>query len=181
MTKFNPLRIGVTGHQLLQQRLNSQEAPHTEELAWQWVEGEFAALLSKAQGQVVISCLAAGADQRLTRAGLEHGTSIEVILASKGYEETFDKAADRQEFEHLLARASAIFHTDYPEPSEEAYYAAGKMVVQHSDLLVAVWDGLDAVGLGGTGDVVAYARDHGRDTLHLDPIRRSVHWLKAKE
>jgi hypothetical protein len=32
-------------------------------------------------------------------------------------------------------------------------------VVEASELLVAVWDGEPARGLGGTADVVAYARE----------------------
>jgi hypothetical protein len=34
-------------------------------------------------------------------------------------------------------------------------------VVQRSDVLLAVWDGLPARWFGGTGDVVAYARERG--------------------
>ena len=34
-------------------------------------------------------------------------------------------------------------------------------MLKDADLLIAVWDGLPARGLGGTADVVAYARDHG--------------------
>lgn len=183
ITKSDAMRIGITGHQILDKRLLDQGAQHTAAIAWQWVEEEFAALLAQYRDRetVVISCLASGADQRLSRLGIAHGARLEVILASKGYGETFDASADRKEFARLLALAGAVFPTNYPAPSEEAYSAAGKIVVQRSDLLVAVWDGLDAVGLGGTGDIVAYARDQGRDALHLDPIRRSVHWLKAEE
>jgi hypothetical protein len=41
---------------------------------------------------------------------------------------------------------------------EEAYYAAGRYIVDHADRLIAVWDGDPPRGLGGTADVVDYAR-----------------------
>jgi hypothetical protein len=38
---------------------------------------------------------------------------------------------------------------------------AGKVVVDRSSVLVAVWDGQPSRGLGGTADVVRYARERG--------------------
>ncbi|MCA1708813.1 MAG: hypothetical protein LC808_38260, partial [Actinobacteria bacterium] len=49
----------------------------------------------------------------------------------------------------------------YDSPSEDAFFAAGRRVVDLSDVVVAVWDGMEAKGKGGTGDVVTYARDNG--------------------
>jgi hypothetical protein len=37
-----------------------------------------------------------------------------------------------------------------------------------------VWDGEPAKGLGGTGDVVGYAVQKGKDLIHLNPVNRSV-------
>jgi hypothetical protein len=38
---------------------------------------------------------------------------------------------------------------------------AGRVVVDRSSVLVAAWDGQPSRGLGGTADVVAYARERG--------------------
>jgi len=40
----------------------------------------------------------------------------------------------------------------------EAYEQVGRYVVDHSDVVIAVWDGQQAQGRGGTADVVAYTR-----------------------
>jgi len=45
----------------------------------------------------------------------------------------------------------------------------GRWVVDHSDHLVAVWDGMAARGPGGTGDVVAYARERGHPVTVVTP------------
>jgi hypothetical protein len=57
---------------------------------------------------------------------------------------------------------------------QESYFAAGKKVVDATDLLVAVWDGKPAKGLGGTADIVKYARQELKPIIHVDPISRSV-------
>jgi hypothetical protein len=44
---------------------------------------------------------------------------------------------------------------------EDAYCAAGEAVVERSDVLLAVWDGRPAKGIGGTGEVVAAAGRSG--------------------
>jgi hypothetical protein len=41
--------------------------------------------------------------------------------------------------------------------------------VNRSDRLLAVWDGKPAQGLGGTGDIVAYAKSRGLPTTVIWP------------
>ncbi len=43
-----------------------------------------------------------------------------------------------------------------------------------SEMLVAVWDGKLATGLGGTADAVGYALQCGKRIVHLDPVSRTV-------
>lgn len=50
----------------------------------------------------------------------------------------------------------------FDEPSEKAYWSAGQEIVNQADRLLAVWDGQPAAGLGGTADVVRYARAQGK-------------------
>jgi hypothetical protein len=177
------MKIGITGHQSLDKRLQTQGAHHSEAEAWVWVEEKFVDVLagSAVEKTIVISSLAAGADQRLSRLASDRGASLEVIVPAADLITTFTNVADRDEYESLLARAIEIIHLDFPEPSEAAYFAAGKQVVDRADMIIAVWDGRDAEGLGGTGDVVTYAHEQGLKILQLDPIRRRVHQISSKE
>jgi hypothetical protein len=106
--------------------------------------------------------LAAGADQLVATAVLRAGGRLHVILPSRGYERTFDAREDLVRFRSLLEAADAVISLEYAEPSEEAFLAAGKSIVDHCDVLIAVWDGEPARGLGGTADVVGYARHTGK-------------------
>ena len=40
--------------------------------------------------------------------------------------------------------------------------------------MFAVWDGQPAADVGGTGDIVQYARDVGRLLTVFDPVTRTV-------
>ncbi|MDP9110532.1 MAG: hypothetical protein M3M96_02725, partial [Candidatus Eremiobacteraeota bacterium] len=57
----------------------------------------------------------------------------------------------------------------YDAPTGEAFLAAGKYLVENSDILFAVWDGEPSRGIGGTADVVSYARSAGRHIVRINP------------
>ncbi len=142
------MRVGVTGH---------QQAPQH---AWDYVEREMRSRLVVAAPPLVgVTSLAAGADQLFARLVLEVGGAVEVIVPSDGYGDTFDDGG--AEYRFLLGRAASSTKLEFAAPSEEAFFEAGKRIVRTVDLVIAVWDGEDAKGVGGTADVVRYARSRG--------------------
>jgi hypothetical protein len=142
---------------------------------WRWVEQEFDSLLhSWPEPYIGVTSLAIGADQLFARAVLRRGGSLEVIIPFAGYERTFKEWQDKQEYYRLLRLASRVEVLDKSGSDEDAYFASGKRVVDLSTLLVAVWDGRPAAGLGGTGDVVNYAAQQFKRTIHLNPVTREV-------
>lgn len=74
----------------------------------------------------------------------------------------------------LRAAARTETKLGYLGRSNEAYLAAMKWVVAHSDVLVAAWDGLPPVDVGGTGDAVNQAILRHRAWVHLNVIDQSV-------
>lgn len=56
---------------------------------------------------------------------------------------------------HTLNRTIKLVE---PSVREEAYLAAGSYVLEHCDVLVALWDGVRTQGKGGTGEIVDLAR-----------------------
>ena len=161
------MKIGITGHQRL-------KAP----ASWDWVKQEFDRLLSSLAPPLTgVTSLAIGADQLFAEAILEHGGSLKVIVPFAGYEFTFSEGDDRKQYLRLLASASDREILDKHGSDEEAYLAAGQCVVDRSQLLLAVWDGTPAAGIGGTGDVVNYALQQGRKLIHLNPVTREINDL----
>jgi hypothetical protein len=154
------MKVGITGHQELDDPT--------------WVKDEILRVLRKQEYPLIgVSSLALGADQLFAQAILDCSGSLEVIIPFEGYIETFD-TLERSEYERLLKEASSIEVLSTCSTDEEAYLAAGIKVVNSVDLLIAVWDGNPAAGLGGTGDVVEYAVHQGKRYVHINPITKSV-------
>ncbi|WP_171471170.1 hypothetical protein [Frigoriglobus tundricola] len=122
-----------------------------------------------AGGTCVLVALAEGGDQAFTDAALALGIPVDVVLPCTLYEDTFEGAEAKAKYHSLLAQSNNVVTLDYVEPSEDAFLAAGKYVVDHCDLLVTLWNGKQAAGKGGTGDVVEYARSLGRPLIHVHP------------
>lgn len=114
----------------------------------------------------LVTALAAGADQLIATEAIELGASVEAVIPSKNYESTFPEPHARLEYRRLLRQAQSVVTLNFPMPSEDAFWEAGKAVVNRCEVLLAVWDGQAARGLGGTTDVVRYAREQGRE-IHV--------------
>ena len=144
-------RIGVTGHQNIPAE------------AIEFISASVRDLVRKAPPPVVgLSSLAEGADQLFADAVTEAGGHLNVVVPSRDYERTFASKPARTTYRRLLALASEVHELEFAEPTEAAFLAAGVYIVDHCELLIAVWDGAVARGRGGTGDIVDYARQRQR-------------------
>ena len=123
--------------------------------------------------KIGISCLAVGADQLFAARVVGLAGTLEVILPFEHYEQTLD-VSEREGFARLLGAAARVVVLGGERDSEEAYFAAGRRVVEESDAIIAVWNHLPAEGKGGTGDVVACARSLHRPITCIDPFARTV-------
>jgi hypothetical protein len=155
--------VGVTGH---------LEAPCA---VWRHTAAAFAQFLADVPDPQVLTNLAPGADQMCALLLRHHhpAATLKVILPAADYATTMTRSGAHR-FHRLIASASHVAVLGFPRSGPEAYSAAGQAVVDRCDLLVAVWDGEPARGPGGTGDVVAYAREVGCPVRVLWPagVRR---------
>ena len=143
-------RIAISGHRGLPDL--------TADLVDKAIRGTLAETGPEVTG---ISCLADGADQIFARAVTDLGGSLEAIIPAGQYRDELP-ADSHPEYDRLLARAAAVRRLSFAEPTSESYMAASKLMIDTADELYAVWDGQPARGYGGTADVVAYARRHGK-------------------
>lgn len=97
------------------------------------------------------------------------GGRLSVIIPARNYVSSFASDIEVEKYHELLSQAVQVRQMPYEEPSDEAYWAAGRQVVDLTDSLLAVWDGQPAAGLGGTADVVQYARSVGRPVVVIWP------------
>jgi hypothetical protein len=162
------MKAGITGHQAL---------GSPGDVAW--VRRTLARLVREEGATAGVSSLAEGADQVFAEVLRDAGLPLVAVLPCAGYEAAFRSPGARAAYAALLAEAAERVQLPFDAPSELAFLAAGKEVVERCDLLLAVWDGAPARGLGGTADVVAFAVARGRRTLHVQPAARTVRVLQA--
>jgi hypothetical protein len=127
------------------------------------------------------SPLAEGADRLFAEEALRLGYRLNCVMpfAMGSFEDDF---AGPESFEHasldrfrgILGKAeSAKVLTRFElngrrERAREAYESAGRVVLNQSDLLIAVWDGGGANGVGGTVDTLRAAVEYNVPTLWID-------------
>lgn len=148
--------VGLSGHQMM------------PEAAYHYASTAIDKYLSQHSGVTGICSLAAGSDQLFATKIIDSGNSLVVVIPCKGYEATFDEEG-LAKYNALLSKAARIETLEFDSPSEEAFFAAGKRVTELSDELIAVWDGKKAKGLGGTADIVEYARSLNKQVLVFWP------------
>ncbi len=69
--------------------------------------------------------------------------------------------------EAVLPRALSTQVEPQTERRDDAYLTCGHRTVDESDVLIALWNGDPAAGVGGTADVVAYARAQQKPLLWI--------------
>ena len=136
---------------------------------------------------VIISQLAEGADRIVAEAGLAVGFSLEAVLpfAASEFEKDFATKESRDEFNALLSRATSVLALEgNPVERAPAYEAAGLVMLANVDILIAIWNGNNSDGVGGTGEIVCRAIADRVPVMWIDPSRPDMirlSWSTAEE
>ena len=154
------MRVGVTGHQ------------ERDGIDWTWVQTELLDVLTKVNAAVAMSSLAAGTDQFFAAAALQLRLKLVSVIPFEWYEDMFE--GDARRMYRFLRDSSEQVNLALRLPDEEAFLEAGKHIVDGCDVLVAIWDGEPPEGLGGTADVVTYARSRARKLIWINPLSRKI-------
>lgn len=144
------MRIGVTGHS----NLTADSVPLVADAIRD-------ALAENSEPITGVTCLARGADQVFARVVLDMGGTLEVVLPAADYQGRKVEPDNREDFEHLIEKATTVRVMPFETANRDAYAAAGEAILADVEALVAVWDGSPPDGRGGTGDTVSTARQRG--------------------
>ncbi|MBT8142679.1 MAG: hypothetical protein KJO88_09955 [Gammaproteobacteria bacterium] len=184
-----PIAIGITGHRNIHpdaiDRIRQQLTKVFTDLKISYPNSPL----------VLLTPLAEGADQLAAEVALEQGVEIYAVLpmTQDEYGKDFSTSEQRKRFDRLFD--TAVCHKSLnkfdPQAQRDLCYAyVGKWLVDHSDLMLALWNGETNDLTGGTAEVVNYAvnnvfpslktqleADHWpRDkkaVIHIDTLRRS--------
>ena len=145
--------VGVAGHRFLQ---NVDELIPAIDRVLDLIETQW-----PGRSLTAISSLAEGSDRLVTMRVLARPAAKLVVplpLHVAEFMRDFENANSRREFAKLLEQADEIVHVLPEQERPQAYVAAGRYIVEHADILMALWDGEPALGAGGTAAVIVDAR-----------------------
>jgi hypothetical protein len=165
--------IGVTGHRKLEhpELLKEQVNEAIEKVIWSLFDASSSKTIERVKQTRttpvlfrVLSPLAEGADRIVARAVLEYpqASLVAVLpLTVEDYLEDFKTDESKKDFRELLSKSDRpmllrkrSIREDRSDPQDQAdlrraaYEAAGQYVVDHCDVLIAVWNGNPAQGQG---------------------------------
>ena len=168
-----PLTIGVTGHRPA--RLCDADLDVVRGRARDVLTA--IQTTNPASTTTVLPPLAEGADQIVARVALDMGYRLACALPFQrdAYALDFAMATAKAEYHALLMLAEAVVELDgtrtTPEERDIAYAAVGAYTVAHADAMIAIWDGQQARGNGGTAQVVDMALDAGVPVIWIPAAR----------
>lgn len=159
-----PLVIGVTGHR----DLRPADVPQLEEK----IRSFFNTVSEKYPNTplTLLSPLAEGADRLVARVALDLDTRLIVPLPMRRelYEQDFTAPSSRAEFERLINRARHVFvlpvargysEVEIQNPGEARSYQyeqVGAYIARHSQILLALWDGVYTDLVGSTSAIIKF-------------------------
>ena len=173
------LNIGITGH-----RSGVLTAPHVRTLrpivytvfrqlydAAVRLRDTEASFQSDAQAQLRLNtALATGADQIAAICARSSGYFVRALLPFEPteYRKDFDNDEELERFEQALEAADEIVALPGDRSDlEGAYVQVGKSLVGNADVMIAIWDGDQGRGPGGTAHVVEMALEKAVPVIHI--------------
>jgi len=139
------------------------------------------------QSLKLVSPLAEGADCIVTKRMLSTSNASLVALlpfTTEDYLEDFSTQESIREFRDLYQQARQVIELPGSMVREEAYVALGRTLLDHSTILVAIWNGKPANGKGGTAEIVLEARQRRLPLawiLHKQPDSFGSEMIPSKE
>jgi hypothetical protein len=122
------------------------------------------------------TALASGADQVAAICARSSGYFVRALLPFEPteYRNDFAEGEELDGFEQALEAADEIVALPgLRDDPEGAYVQVGESLVGDADVLVAIWDGEQPRGPGGTGHVVALALENSVPVIHVEIARDS--------
>ena len=169
----NKMYIGVSGHRNLKQAQIDTYKQQIKILLLKLIKDNLEKEL------IILSALADGADRLVVDVAIELELRYEVYLpmASHVYKKDFSTTS-LDEYRRLIRSAISIPNVitlcdsctevniaEYGKYRDRQYLKLGKEIVDQSDIMVFLWDQKDSRGLGGTADIIFYAKQ--KDTSYI--------------
>ncbi len=163
------LAIGFTGHRVLDDEAKCRKS------IFDFLEQRKASTSAVVYG---ISSVAVGGDLLFAESCIQLSLPLCILLPLplEEFRKDFDEI-NWSRAEQVMIKAASVEVAGGNQTRAECYYECGIETVQQSRLLLALWNGGPSQGLGGTENVVSFARGLGKPVVwvHSDD-RTSAHF-----
>jgi len=153
------LAIGFTGHRALDDEAKCRKSIF-----------EFLELQKKSTSALVygVSSVAAGGDLLFAESCIQLALPLFVLLPlpAEEFRKDFDEITWSRA-EQVMTQAVSVEVAGSDRTRAECYYECGIETVHRSSMLLALWNGGPSQGLGGTEDVVSFAKEVGKPVAWL--------------
>lgn len=179
------LNVGITGHRasVLTAPLLQNLEPIVNEVFRQLREATLKLQESEAELCGITPAklrlhtpLASGADQIAARSAHSSGYFVRALLPFEPdeYRKDFAPGDELAGFERALKEADEVVSlAGERSDADGAYVLVGESLIEAADVLVAIWDGEEGRGPGGTAHVVELALQSSVPVIHIDIDRGS--------
>ena len=179
------LRIGVTGHR---KNINEELVSKQVKEVLNKLDNSLHKKLKKTPYYfTVISPLAEGADRLVAKEVLnwksgDIANKLDVILPlqEKEYIKDFHTDKSKKEFHELLENSHIKKTFRNCKSRDEAYENVGRYVVNNCDVLIAIWNQRPAMGKGGTGEIIDYAKSVDKPIFLINSVTGKLSEPKKK-
>ena len=157
--------VGFSGHRKLKDPLAVASA----------IDKILARLAGDYGSLTTVSSAASGADTLFLETVSKRNLPFRLILPFQ--RDLFEKDFDDAEWQRVLpffSTALAVQELSSTESRGEAFLETGIATVEAADVMIFVWDGQPARGIGGTADIIAYARSLTKPLIITDPDNRQI-------
>lgn len=178
-----PIIVGVTGHR----DLRNEDKPALKKAVFNILSTIIADVPNSPI--ILLSPLSEGADCLVAEVALSLGISLTVPLPLpvKEYEKDFTSSQSLAEFRLLMEKAELCFELSYRDVStvtekgiqeksrDRCYLEVGTYIAKYSQILIALWDGVEKGNSVGTSEIVKYRLkgiplSFGQQHYSLDPV-----------
>ena len=178
---MNKIVVSITGHRLL----SSDQKAKVEPVLKKAIQN-IMFVLNEQGGQnhyLALTPIAEGADTMFAHAARSLGIPLHILLPFERsvYLKGFSSDLARNEFDMIYNDVADDQRTTLSplktneldilgdDGFNQLFMDVGRKVVDDADYIIAIWNEKQAKGKGGTGDVVAYAMEKGKNVLIINP------------
>jgi len=129
-----------------------------------------------------LSSAAAGGDLLFAESCIQLGIPLRILLPlpKERFRQDFDNVTWTRS-ESAMQHAISVEVIGSGQTAEERYYECGIETVLQSQMLVALWDGKPSQGLGGTEEIVGFAREQTRPLIWINSVTGEVQYFNQEK